>query len=115
MTRYGGSRASGYPPDLHAFSTVWGRPTASAVEAWAHSPAALPSGSMGRAASRASRADAAEEGDGTCIAKSPCDRKQRPTRATLQLSAPAPEILEGAEHEVGDIGFAPNPSQCLLK
>src|SRR5215831_15823727 len=47
---YDGSRASGYPPDLHAFSTVWGRSTASAVEAWAHSPAALPSGSLGRAA-----------------------------------------------------------------
>jgi hypothetical protein len=47
MTRYDGSRASGYPPDLHTFSAVWGLPTAAAVEAWAHSPAALPSGSLG--------------------------------------------------------------------
>ena len=95
MTSYDGSRASGYPPDLHAFSTVWGRPTASAVETWAHSPAALPFGSLGRAAreSRASRADAAEGARPNLYGKTPYARKQRPTRATLQPSTPVPAIL----------------------
>jgi hypothetical protein len=75
MMRHDGSRASGYPPDLHAFSTVWGRPTASAVEAWAHSPAALPSGSGDPRGKAVQVGRMRPNGlDRTCMAKPLCDR-----------------------------------------